>query len=244
MLPSARRAYVESLSAEDAEWFMRTLCKLPPTNSRDDWEGYIKGADQVMSDIFDIFLNPEAYASAKKLRDPKAESRRELANAILKSTAEKRKRLLSLWCEMRVLKNKALVEKMRDNISDTRIAGIEGVVLQLVSKRNKTQQGQSAAGKKGARAARALRMQTPDKEREAVVAHAKRLLKERNDDGLHEGKSNNALFLMASNAHIGASGKPILSADAIKKAIQRGKNERRGKYDRTGKPRGRYKKRA
>ena len=57
--------------------------------------------------------------------------------------------------------------------------------------------------------------------------------------------SDNAAFATTANKHLGANGKPIMRAEAIGRALRRkkAKNSKRGKYQRTGKKRGKYKQR-
>ncbi len=86
-----------------------------------------------------------------------------------------------------------------------------------------------------------------DQERKAILDEAKKLLKEwdekfpnRKKPPRDEAHSDNAAFLLVANRHKGANGKPIMTPGAIKKALQRAKGEKRGKYARTGRARGKY----
>ncbi len=108
--------------------------------------------------------------------------------------------------------------------------------------------GKSAGGRKGAAIAKAERGE--DTERKAILDEAKKLLEDwdrrypnrhkKPIDSLH---SNRAAFRIVANRHRGEDGKPIKSIDAIERAVRRekAKNEKRGKYPRTGKKRGKYK---
>ena len=89
----------------------------------------------------------------------------------------------------------------------------------------------SEAGKKGAKAAKAQRPKDP--ERDKVVEEVVRKLHERDD--LHTGQSANSIFMNVANRNIGENGKPIMSVIAIKKAIQRRKDETRGRHNRNRK---------
>ena len=87
-----------------------------------------------------------------------------------------------------------------------------------------------------------------DKTRKAILDDAKNQLKEwdeqypdRHKPPRDEAHSDNAAFLLVANRHKGANGKPIMTPGAIKKALQRAKGEKRGKYARTGRARGKYK---
>lgn len=86
----------------------------------------------------------------------------------------------------------------------------------------------SEAGKKGAKVAKAQRPK--DTVRDKIVDEAVRKLHERDDQ--HTGQSDNTIFANVANRHIGENGKPILSAGAIKKAVQRRKCETRGRHNR------------
>ena len=100
-------------------------------------------------------------------------------------------------------------------------------------------EAKSKGGKKGAKLAKAAGGGDEDKTRKAILDEAKRKLQERDERG--GTRSNSAIFSDVAARHTGADGKPIMSAGAIKKALQRAKGEKRGKYARTGTPRGRYK---
>ena len=103
-------------------------------------------------------------------------------------------------------------------------------------------EAKSKGGKKGAKLAKATGGGDEDKTRKAILDEAKRKLQERDERDERGGtRSGNAIFSEVAARHMGADGKPIMSAGAIKKALQRAKSEKRGKYARTGKPRGRYK---
>ena len=107
-------------------------------------------------------------------------------------------------------------------------------------------EGKSAGGRK----AIVKIVRGEDTKRKAILDEAKKLLKDwdgrypdRHKPPRDEQHSDNAAFRIVANKHKGADGKPIMSADTIGRALRRekAKNERRGKYDRTGKKRGRYK---
>ena len=110
---------------------------------------------------------------------------------------------------------------------------------QAASRKLSELKAKSKGGKKGAKLAKAAGGGGKDKTRKAILDEAKRKLQEREDRG--GTRSNNAIFSEVAARHTGLDGKPIMSAGAIKKALQRAKSEKRGKYARTGKPRGRYK---
>ena len=104
----------------------------------------------------------------------------------------------------------------------------------------------SKGGKKGAAIAKAERGE--DKERKAILNEAKNMLDEwdkrypdRHKSPRDEKHSNAAAFRIVANRHRGADGKPIMTADTIGRALRRMKDEKRGKHNRTGKKRGRYK---
>ena len=106
----------------------------------------------------------------------------------------------------------------------------------------------SMGGRKGAAVAKSERGE--DKKRKAILDDAKKLLSEwdarypdRHKPPRDEQHSNAAAFRMVANRHKGADGKPIMSADTIGRTLRRekAKDERRGKYDRTGQRRGKYK---
>ena len=97
----------------------------------------------------------------------------------------------------------------------------------------------STGGKKGAKLAKAAGGGGKDKTRMAILDETRRKLQERDARG--GTRSDNAIFSEVAARHTGADGKAIMSAEAIKKALQRARSETRGKYARTGKQRGRYK---
>ena len=106
--------------------------------------------------------------------------------------------------------------------------------------------GKSAGGRKGAAIAKAERGE--DTKRKAILDEAKTLLKDwdrrypnRHKPPRDEQHSDNAAFRIVANKHKGADGKPIMSAATIGRALRRMKGENRGKHNRTGKKRGRYK---
>lgn len=108
--------------------------------------------------------------------------------------------------------------------------------------------GKSAGGRKGAAIAKTERGK--DKERKAILDEAKKLLKEwdvrypdRHKPPRDAQHSDNAAFRIVANKHKGADGKPVMSAAIIGRTLRRekAKNEKRGKYPRTGKKRGKYK---
>ena len=104
-------------------------------------------------------------------------------------------------------------------------------------------QAKSKGGKKTATIKKAER--GGDNERKAILDNAKSELAERDKkypdpESRPQEKSNNAIYQNVANKHLGAEGKPIMSAGAIKKALDRGKHETRGKYNKAGKKRGAY----
>lgn len=104
-------------------------------------------------------------------------------------------------------------------------------------------QAKSKGGKKTATIKKAER--GGDNERKAILDNAKSELAERDKkypdpESRPQEKSNNAIYQNVANKHLGADGKPIMSAGAIKKALDRGKHETRGKYNKAGKKRGAY----
>ena len=110
--------------------------------------------------------------------------------------------------------------------------------------------GKSKGGRKAAAIAKDERSEDEIKERKAILDEAKRLQKEwderypdRHKPPRDEQHSNMAAFRIVANRHIGANGKPIMSADTIGRVLRRekAKGEKRGKYDRTGKKRGKSK---
>ncbi len=109
-------------------------------------------------------------------------------------------------------------------------------------------EGKSAGGRKGAAIAKAERGEDP--QRKAILDEAKNLLKEwdrlypdRHKSPKDMPHANNAAFRNVAYRYTGADGEPIMKPDAIRRALDRekAKNEGRGKYDRTGRKRGRYK---
>lgn len=103
---------------------------------------------------------------------------------------------------------------------------------ELKEKRAKRSLQCSKNGKKGARAANKQRPK--DTARDRIVEEAKRKLRERDDAGVTKSgvHSDAAIFKNVANKHLGENGEPILSAAAIKKAIQRRKTEKRGRHNR------------
>lgn len=106
--------------------------------------------------------------------------------------------------------------------------------------------GKSAGGRKGAAIAKAERGE--DTKRKTILDEAKTLLKDwdrrypnRHKPPRDEQHSDNAAFRIVANKHKGADGKLIMSAATIGRALRRMKDENRGKHNRTGKKRGRYK---
>ena len=106
----------------------------------------------------------------------------------------------------------------------------------------------SKGGKKGAAIAKAERGE--DKERKAILNEAKNMLDEwdkrypdRHKSPRDEQHSNAAAFRKVANRHRGADGKPIMTAATIGRTLRREKDkgEKRGKHNRTGKKRGKYK---
>ena len=109
--------------------------------------------------------------------------------------------------------------------------------------RIKELEGKSKGGRKGARIQKEERGE--DKTRKAILNEVKTALDNR--DKLYPNKqerlqeqSNNAIYRRISGRHMGENGKPIMTVDAIKKAIKRSNDEPRGKYKRAGKKRGKY----
>lgn len=108
--------------------------------------------------------------------------------------------------------------------------------------------GKSAGGRKAAAIAKTARGE--DTERKAILDEAKQLLKDwdrrypdRHTPPKDTKHSNNAAFQTVANRHLKADGEQVMKPDAIRRALDRekGKNEKRGKYDRKGKKRGKYK---
>ena len=103
----------------------------------------------------------------------------------------------------------------------------------------------SKGGRKGAMATKASRGK--DTVRENILKEVKEKLSDWDKRYPNRHKSHRdiehsdaAAFNIVANRHKDENGKPIMSVDAIKKAMQRRKKEKRGKYDRIGKERGCY----
>lgn len=256
MLPSARKAYVDSLPKSDREWFFRTLATMPKDDAGQEW--FINGADSVMEEVFDIFLNPEKYANEgsqidtptdkilrscgpnpMSLTDQKkiASSRRDFARSLLTVSSDTRKRLLSLWCEKRALENRRLGENVVSVGINGDIEEVKAGVQELVRKKRKTHAKNVKSGRKGGSAKKADR----DPMYEKAVDYAIKLLKER-EEGKHPSLSKEGCYLKASKKFLLDDKKtPMFSKANIKIGVMRRQKETRGKHDRTGKPRGRYK---
>lgn len=114
------------------------------------------------------------------------------------------------------------------------------------ARRLKDLQGMSAGGRKGVKALKEQLESSRDAARKAVLDDAKRTLKDwdKRYPDRHKAKdrahSNEAAYRLVADRHRGANGKPIMSSTAIMRALYRGNAESRGKYDRTGKRRGKY----
>ena len=112
------------------------------------------------------------------------------------------------------------------------------------ARRFKELSGRSKGGKKTARSRKEERGE--DEARKAILDEAQEEIKKRNELYPNEkdrpqDKSDTAIYRHVSERHKGNNEKPIMSAGAIKKALQRRKDETRGKYNRVGKKRGKYK---
>ena len=128
-----------------------------------------------------------------------------------------------------------------------KIAVVETEVKRATARKLKELQEKSKGGRKGAIAAKVSRRK--DAMRENILKEVKEMLSDwdkkypdRHKIPIDIAHSDAAAIKIVANRHKGENGKPIMSVDAIKKALQRRKKEKRGKYERIGKERGRYKK--
>ena len=110
-----------------------------------------------------------------------------------------------------------------------RRAGEARIEARVKAERESTSAKRRKAGKLGAKVSGFVRGN--DKRKDAIMREVRRKL---NDNA--NKLSANAIIRQVSRAHIGDNGLPIMSEAAIKKRLQRGKNEKRGKYKREAKP--------